>query len=66
MNHRDNSSMLQPVSSHSRKAYQMPAIIVELDLETRAGNSVFSNPACPDCPTGQNDNGQNLESFSSK
>jgi len=65
MNHRDNSSLFQPGLSQRRKTYQLPAIIVELDLETRAGNSVF-DPGCPSCTTGQADNTQNLESFSSK
>jgi hypothetical protein len=64
MNHSDQFTLPQAASTHRRKFYCSPAIIVELDLETRAGNSVYG-PICPDC-SNQPDTGQGLDSFSSK
>ena len=58
MNHSDNISAQPPVA-YRRKIYCMPAIIVELDLETRAGNSAFN-------PGGASQEDNSLETFTSK
>ncbi len=63
MNHLDPTSAPQIITTHHRKAYALPAILIELDLETRAGNSVY-NPGCAGCASAQEDS--SLESFNSK
>jgi hypothetical protein len=60
MNHCDNTSAPASATLHRRKTYTLPAIVVELDLETWAGTSV-TDPFQKQDPSQQG-----LDNFNSK
>lgn len=55
----DCTATLPAATVFCRKGYIAPTIVVELDLETRAGNSAFN-------PGGAAEDGSGLETFTSK
>lgn len=55
----DLTATQQAATGFRRKGYSVPTILVELDLETRAGNSAFN-------PGGNAAENSELESFTSK